>query len=277
MKRSLIFILFTMVTTVAGAGWHIHESDGCALQTRVLAKDYYYFCGAHEAKCHGDWAEDVELQNGFVTWDENGRKESLNGQDYWCCGGHVTSKPTKRKGSASGTPGRWVKAQEGEDFSVTEVKEKVVGGGTCQYIETRDVCGNITSTESQCAEQARQNVVCSSGQYYRTSTKSCTTPCGTGQAYESADSNRCVECAETTTQGVIDVTAPAEDQICRKCNAASELFNPVTRKCVLKSSVTQLSATELLYGKNSRTKSSGKVSEQCWTKFNNEYKDCVLK
>ena len=282
MKRCLVFILFAMITTVVNAAaWFIHDNEGCALYSRFLHKDSYYFCGAQDLKCHGDWAEDVEIEGGFINWYKHGDFAILgdNNEKYWCCNGSVTSDTsaiTKNKSGnkPSGVQGKWVKSTDGQDFSTSTILTKSVGGGTCNYTETRDICGNVKTTESQCAEQTRDNVSCPSGQYYRASSKSCASLCGSGYAYESATSNVCVECAETATQGIIDPTATGENQICRKCNAATQLFNPSSRTCVSKSGA--LSTTELVYGKDSHTKSSGKVSDQCWTKFDADYKKCVL-
>lgn len=286
MKRSLIFILFAMITTASNAWtWHIHDNDGCAIRTRGFVKDDYYFCGAHETKCHGDWAEKSELNNGFVKWYQNGEFASLGDNDevYWCCGGKITSSTTnlKRKDKVSGTVGKWVK---GENFYITrETKTKNISGGTCTYVEMTDICGNVTSTEQECKTQGAANVQCPDGQYFRTSSNSCAKLCDIGYAYESATSNRCVECEETAYQGIVSdtgvyINGEAVDPthaVCRRCNTATSIFDAATRTCIGKPQLTALSMTDLQYGKNAHSRDKS-LSEQCWTKSADEYKKCVL-
>ena len=125
MKKYLTFILFAITTTTANAGWN-GDFVGCAMFTRVFGLDDYYFCGAHEAKCANDWAEEVEL-NKSVKWFKDGDQQEL-GDDhkrYYCCFGEVKSKPTQKKGSATGTPGKWVRA---DDWYKVEPKTISING-----------------------------------------------------------------------------------------------------------------------------------------------------
>jgi len=283
MKRSLIFILFAIITTASHAGWHIYDKEGCALESRFLKKDSYYFCGAHEIRCNNDWAEDVEIKNGYVKWFQNGEFQSLNNEIYWCCDGKITSSTAnlKKKDKVSGTAGKWVK---GENFYITrETKTKNISGGTCTYVETTDICGNVTTTEQECKTQAAANVQCPDGQYFRTSSNSCAKLCDVGYAYESSTSNRCVECEETAYQGIVSdtgvyVNGDAVDPthaVCRRCNTATSIFDAATRTCVGKPQLTALSITDLQYGKNAHSRNKS-LSEQCWTMSADEYKKCVL-
>ena len=282
MKKYLLALFLFIIASSAHAGWHIHERDGCAINVRFMARDYYYFCGAHESKCNGDWAENTELKNGFVEWYTHGQSVMLNGVLYWCCGGEITSdtKKIERKGKPSGTVGRWVAAP---DFylQMPETKTKAFAGGTCSYSEAVDVCNGKQSTEDDCAAQAEQKVTCPDGTFYRASSGSCTKSCEPGYAYESEKSNRCIECRENAHQGIVsdDGTTslamhPAH-KICRQCDASS-FFNPTTKQCIPKANLTALSTMELQYGKDLRTKASKSVSGECWTKYGTEYKGCVL-
>ena len=293
MKKYLIFVLLAVILapcTMYAQTWHVEADTGCALLTRFLNKDEYYFCGAREMKCAGDWAETSEIKNGHIHWYNQKDSETFNNELYWCCDGKVTESATalnakKKKENVAGTPGKWVK---GSTWIVdTQVKEKTVAGGTCTYTETTDICGNVHTNDMDCKnpEIAADMMTCPDGQYYRTSTGSCASLCNPGYAYESRTSNRCVECSETATQGVAhdggstnpdDLTDPMH-QICRKCNVTTQLFNPSTRLCVEKSntnSTTALSMSDLLYGVG-RSKRVN-VSDNCWTKYGEEYRKCVL-
>lgn len=288
MKKCLSIVLFGLMATTANAGWHYE--DGCAIDVRFLARDFYYFCGAHEARCNGDWAEPTELKNGFVKWYDNGEAETFNGTHHWCCGGKVdrSTLPTARKGKASGTPGKWVK---GKDWFVkTETKTKTVAGGTCSYLVKTDICGNVHSEEDTCKTAkvssdgtTSSNVSCPDGQYFRVSSKSCAKLCDSGWAYESAKSNTCVECPENLTQGIVSDTGvnkkntavDPEHKICLKCNPSTQFFNSVTRECVTKSSLTALSVADLQGKTTANNLKKEKVSDQCWTKSGSEYQDCI--
>lgn len=289
MKKYLIFILFAIITSTATANWH-GDFVGCAIFTRAFALDDYYFCGAHEAKCENDWAEEVEL-NKSVKWFEDGDPQELGGDHrrYYCCFGKVTSKPTKKKGSATGTPGKWVRADEKNDWykKIESKTINITGGGTCTYNEYTDVCDRVTDDKDKvCKEQLEKNIICPEGQFFRESSQSCAPQCETGYAYESAKSNKCVACPETNTQGVVDdgystnykLGYPVEPahRICRKCDATNSFLDANTKQCVQKLELKNLSTVELQYGKNARTRGSAKVTDQCWTKYDNEYKDCVL-
>ncbi|MBO7066020.1 MAG: hypothetical protein J6W40_00165 [Alphaproteobacteria bacterium] len=295
MKKCL-FVLFSMMITMnANAvvaelgvaalvinGWHIHPSEGCALQTRFLGKDFYHFCGAQQPVCHGDWAEKKEL-NSTVKWYNYGETAEFNGEQYTCCGegAKVISAPTERKGTATGTPGYWIK---GDHSEVPVIKTKNVAGGTCSYTEEKDVCGKTITTEGTCETQTKKNMTCPEGQYFREASGSCAKLCAAGYAYESKTSNVCVECEETLTQGRVsdDGSTPVNEAvdsvhaICLKCNPATSILDQATRKCVPRPQLTALTMNDLLYGKDGYTKNKN-VSEQCWTKYGNEYKKCVLK
>ena len=293
MKKYLVVLLLAMITTGANAGWHTYPDDGCSIEVWFLGRDHYHFCGAHETRCNGDWAETGELQN-TTHWYNNGQSATLDKTRYWCCGGQVTTstKNLKKKDRVGGTPGKWV---AGTDWIVkSEPKTITVAGGTCTYVETTDICGNVSGKEKcEGTSLTKDTVTCPSGQYYRAG--SCATLCQSGYAYESTTSNRCVECPETSTQGIVsdegstgnEVPSP-EHRVCRKCNASTSLFDPKTKQCIAKTDVqvTALSMNDLVYGKNGRTKkiqpqsvgsaNTHSVSNECWTKFGAEYKKCVL-
>ena len=292
MKKCLSIILFGMMATTANAGWHINANDGCALLPWLWpwhgGTDDYYFCGAHKTVCDGDVASDTESRN--AVWKNHGEWATFDNTVYQCCDGKVTKKPTAggKSSAAEGTPGRWVK---GKDFyTKTETKTKTVAGGTCSYLVKTDICGNVHSEEDTCKTAkvssdgtTSSNVSCPDGQYFRVSSKSCAKLCDSGWAYESANSNTCVECPETLTQGIVsdtgiskkNVDVDPEHKICRKCNPSSQFFNSITRECVSKSSLTALSMTDLQGKTNANAVKKEKVSDQCWTKFGAEYQNCI--
>lgn len=280
MKKYLLGLLFVFMTITANAAWHVEADGGCAVYVRFLAKDDYYFCGAHQPKCNEDWAESNELKSN-TKWYKHGDPVDINGSRYYCCDGSVTTTPTAKKGNAVGTVGRFVK---GTDFlpAKGEPKIKDVAGGKCSYTETVDICGHLHTTEGECTNKPADNVICPDGQYYRESSASCATLCEPGYAYESEKSNRCVECSETSTRGIVsddgknDTNIEQEHRVCRTCPASTSVFDPDTRRCVPKTQLTALSTAELQYGRNGRTRNAKPVSYQCWTKFGQEYKDCVL-
>ncbi len=291
MKKYLIALLCMLVVPSAnaddsvkvsgrysGAFWYIYPNEGCAIGVKGL--DDYYFCGAHEPKCNNDWAENSEIEK-TVHYLENGEVAVLKGEKYWCCGGKVTKKPTKKKDTVTGVKGSWVK---GDSFYISrETKTKNISGGTCTYVETTDICGNVTSTEQECKTQAAANVQCPDGQYFRTSSNSCAKLCDVGYAYESATSNRCVECEETAYQGIVSdtgvyINGEAVDPthaVCRRCNTAASIFDAATRTCIGKPQLTTLSINDLQYGKNAHSRTKP-LKDQCWTKYGDEYKECVL-
>lgn len=290
MKKYLLVVFLAMIALPANAEWQIDSGGGCAHQVWVWpwhsGRDDYYFCGAHTAVCGGDYAEDDELLTS-VVWAEHKQSATIAGSTYWCCGGKVYSKPLGKRGTAMGTPGRWVQGDNW--YKRSDPKEKIIGGATCSYIEKEDVCGNVTPTQEEleklCTKQNTNaadgvSFACPDGQYWRESTNSCAALCGDGQAYESETSNKCVDCAETLHQGIscskgnCGYVIEPEDKICRKCYS-NAFFDPVTRNCVEKTELIALSTTELQYGANAITKGDV-VSKQCWTKYNEDYKNCVL-
>ena len=288
MKRYLLGILLALITLPSNAAWHIYPDDGCAILPWVFpahwGNDDYYFCGAHKTSCNNDNASDNEVKKS-TYWYEHGKPATLNNERYWCCGGKVTSEPKNKNETAKGTPGKWVK---GADWIVnTEPVTEDVGGGKCTYLVTTDICGNKDYSEKDtvCKAQIKDNIKCPDGQHYRASNGTCATLCKTDYAFESKESNRCVECSETSTRGIVsasgdktDINIPPMDRICKTCPAATSIFDPETRECISKNSsqLTALSTTELQYGRNGRTRNAKPVSTQCWTKFGTEYKDCVL-
>jgi hypothetical protein len=211
----------------------------------------------------------------------------MGNRKYWCCKGEVKNRPTQKKTAATGTAGYWVE-NDAEVFTVTTPLTKKIAGGTCSYNKYENVCGEeYDNFDEVCKDKMNENLECPSGQTLRvtsTGNKSCAPVCEPGYAYESITSNRCVECQETSTQGIVhDAGSTAPDdlanpmhQICRKCNAASQFFDAATRTCKNKTDkkVIALSMTDLRYGKGKQKQS--KVADNCWTKFNDEYKDCVL-
>lgn len=274
-----------MVGTNAWGGWHIKGDDGCA-QLKRWGKDEYYFCGSHSFTCDNDPVEQSEIKNNHVHWYDSKDSETFGSVRYWCCDGKVTDtrklNTIDKKDKVAGTPGRWV---EGTDWIVnTEIKTKTVAGGTCTYTETKDICGYTHTNDADCKnpEKAADMVECPDGQYYRVSSGSCVTLCESGYVFESKTSNRCVECSETSTQGIAhdDNSTDSDDladpmhRICRKCNATTQLFNPTTRTCVETTSLKALSMNDLQYGIDSAKKQ--KVSDNCWTKYGEEYRKCVL-
>ena len=292
MKKYLVAFFMILITSTSHAlfnAWHVRADDGCAKYGRFMNKDEYYFCGSHAFSCAGDPIEQSEIKNGHVHWYNYKESESFENALYWCCNGEVTDtralNEINKKDKVAGTPGKWVKGNEW--IVSSEIKTKTVAGGTCTYTETTDICGHVHTNDGDCKNPttASDMMTCPDGQYYRLSSGSCATLCDAGFAYESRTSNRCVECAETSTQGVAhdggstnpDDLADPMHLICRKCNTATQLFNPSTRQCVEKtntSSTTALSMNDLLYGIG-RSKRIN-VSDNCWTKYGEEYKNCVL-
>lgn len=296
MKKFLFGFLFVMAVPswdARASSWYIQQANpydtGCAVYQRFLSNEYY-FCGARTMTCFSSSATDLDVKLDRVHWYKHKDKEILNNELYWCCDGKITESATelakkKKKDSVKGIPGTWVK---GTDWiQKKETKTKAVSGGTCTYVEETDICGHLHSTEENCddPQKAKQMVTCPDGQYYRESSGKCATYCDSGFAYESPLINTCIACSETATQGIVSdeyaanvsqeniyYVAPGH-RMCRKC-AATSFFDSRTRTCVSKSDLQGLSTVDLQYGKNGSKQA--KVSDQCWTKYGVEYKNCVL-
>lgn len=139
---------------------------------------------------------------------------------YVCCGGTADSKA-----------GYWVDVTNTQNAHPTwgmyrAEENRPVGCPSGQYkVVYKNVCGGETVV-SECSS-------CPAGQQMRNGT--CAPICPDGQAYESTSSNKCVDCAQTTNQGV------KKDGTCVSCST-TQFYSPARQDCVNFADMIQVSS-----------------------------------
>ena len=167
----------------------------------------------------------------------DGKYVEKDGAKWWCCGG--------TGGEDNGTTGTF---KSGDKWLTTENVTIEVDGGTCTYQKTTNVCGKVES-DNKCTVPD----TCPRGKVLRN--RKCVDTCLKSQGYESATSNKCVNCSGDDRgvdfTGVCVVcksgqkwngigcegTVVATSDGCK----STEYMSPVSGKCVNKSKNVQYS------------------------------------
>ncbi len=224
-KLIAITVMLTIAAHAAHAGWYQNayintcgvDAERCAIHRLdpdrkwSSSKNGLYMCGNQ----NDVWCCDRDVQGyGYKRTFLHGDAVKLHGAPkMYCCNG------------AWNKVGRWVFA---EKFSETTMKTiELPGGGTCNYPETVDICGNVTPP---CTVPDPKT--CPAGTLYRN--KECVPLCiGDDMAFESPTSNKCIKCEKSLYRG------RSEDGTCTQCNSSNQIFDRSAAACKKKSEFTQ--------------------------------------
>ena len=235
----LLICALTANTAEAKIRWTTGKDTECfrSIDGAKQSTVQYYFCGHQEKKSCGGlrWIVTHKTPQWMVEGD--GKYVEKDGAKWWCCGG--------TGGESSGTTGTF---KSGDQWSTTEDVTIEVDGGTCTYQKTTNVCGKVES-DNKCTVPD----TCPRGKVLRN--RKCVDTCLNSQGYESATSNKCVNCSGDDRgvdfTGVCVVcksgqkwngigcegTVVATSDGCK----STEYMSPVSEKCVNKSKNVQYS------------------------------------
>lgn len=236
-KIFLPLLICALTANTAMAKWYTGFDNECfryingAKQSTVQ----YYFCGKQTESCAGLGHISTHKPSlwYYETDGKKGKYVEKDGTKWWCCYGTTESA------------GKFV---AGNQWSTTENVTIEVDGGTCTYQKTTNVCGKVES-DNKCTVPD----TCPRGKVLRN--RKCVDTCLKSQGYESATSNKCVNCSGDDRgvdfTGVCVVcksgqkwngigcegTVVATSDGCK----STEYMSPVSGKCVNKSKNVQYS------------------------------------
>ena len=195
--------IFIINQTFAGS-FFTNSAKECYADTSGI--NSFWFCGAQSESCSGKKARKYNRKH----WYYHGEYFEHDGIKYWCCNG---------SGSGSGT------FVESSAWSYQAIRTKELTNGTCNYIVTINICGQVTGTPCTKPDKCNENTVLRN--------EECIFVCEGTSAFESYQSNTCVDCPTTNYQGI------NEDFVCTKCDPELYFFNKKTKKCEPKENFTQ--------------------------------------
>ena len=210
------------------------DSNECYIETDN--RDSAWFCGKHDRTCKQEMDDDH-----YVYTLLHGDSFSYDSVKAWCCGGSLTET------------GYFVQQQ---NWTTSETITVQLTNGTCTYQRKTNACGEVVS-DTPCTEPTN----CTGNTLKRNG--ECITPCGANDgnmAFESASSNKCIECPTSASQGI------DSNDICTKCNSATEIWDTKTKKCI-----SRAEAAEKYHPVSNET------MKKCWQCPNNEhFKKCAI-
>ena len=214
------FVVLYPLICYGGGKFYTNSNVECYVDTWPdykpynTTKDHFWFCGSQGQSCKGN---KVNKSNG-VTWNMHGdyfewKHHGALGK-YWCCGGTGSKAGRYYQGD------NWITKSE----TVTET----LPNGKCTWVRKTNICGQIDNPDDKCTEATGE---CTTG--FISHNGKCVAACADGQAFASATSSACVECASSSTQGI-------RKNVCIKCEA-NQFFDKTTLSCIARSSKLQVS------------------------------------
>ena len=247
LRKLFVVMICAVLTanTAMAASWTVGKNNECYRKGAGWYKDVkYYYCGKQTKSCAG-LAQTAGMQHEFFYESEANNHFTRDGTTYWCCGG------TRDKAGEFKT---------GDKRYTTEEKEKSVGGGTCKYTVTTDICGPVTGEECTVPTE------CPSGQVVRDgkcATKTSTEPKKSDDSCtgltKGLDANgkcvkctgtdyifnlflqKCEYCPETETQGV------DKAQFCIDCSKNNMVWDKNRKLCVEKQDTQKITSATKQY------------------------------
>jgi len=259
--RKFLFAVILCFLPVVGFGakFYTNSAEECWVRSGTGITTTNWYCGSQTHSCAGHEAgkkENVhDLRNHEVfstTGTCGGKNNTCDSLYYMCCGG-TDSRSGKFKAISKS---QYDNRSKENDESVT----LQVNGGTCTYTKkTHAICGDVTD-DPKCTEATD----CSAGFILRHG--KCLPDCTDGKGFDGQDSDTCVDCARTTSQGTMYNSAKTKDKdigtICIKCHPDTQLFKE-GRGCI------SLDEAEAKY--------TNHEFQQCWKCANNNTRleDCI--
>lgn len=246
---ALFAIVFTPSLSHAGdhkAGDYKGVNQSCFYDSKHGKNGWrYYFCGAGGKgdNCAGKEAGGRSKAQGgtdeITTLKRLERFTFLTApNDSYCC-----CSPK------NGTVGRFVKpVNDSNCYTNDEPREEIINKGNgkfCKELIYKTVCGDEERIKCSDDEDTWGDY-CEQGTKWRGN--ECAPICTGDTVYENKDSNKCIQCPTTSTQGRKDKDAknkPLTDPYCVKCNASSHVFDKENQECVAKTAVPQYSKSDM--------------------------------
>ena len=249
MKKILLSVaVATLFAANAYADFLQDSANGCYVDTK--GTNTFWFCGKAPEKCSDKKVKGFHKKNYLYNGDYFDR----NGTRYWCCGGSATAH------------GRFTTTSTSTPWSTSETATKSTAAGTCTYVKTTNVCGDVTGDCSVASDgsNAASESTLSDAQSCELQNKLwrnnvCVEYCVAPKAFASTSSNSCIDCETTNFQGI-------SGDVCVKCDPGSQLFDKTSRRCVDKSYWPKYSrsAMETCYACTSNT-----LFQECVKLFSN--------
>ena len=235
----LLICALTANTAEAKIRWTTGKDTECfrSIDGSKQSTVQYYFCGHQTKSCGGlRWIVTHKTPQWMVEGD--GKYVEKDGAKWWCCDGTGDEN--------DGDTGIF---KSGDQWSTTEDVTIEVEGGTCTYQKTTNVCGKVES-DNKCTVPD----TCPRGKVLRN--RKCVDTCLNSQGYESATSNKCVNCSGddrgVDSTGVCVVCKNGQNWNGTKCEGtvvatndgckSTEYKSPLSEKCVSKSKNVQYSS-----------------------------------
>ncbi len=172
-KIFLVVICAVLATNTAMAITTGYKDECFRTKDGSGAKNVHYWnCGKQSAdSCRGLVRTKSMKKHDYY----HGNSLTLEGVTYICCHGSTSVQ------------GKWIKGTQQKTYYDKTID---VGGGTCTYKITHDICDDA-DTGTPCTVPD----TCPSGKILRN--KECATLCSSGQGFQSATSNTCIACSGT--------------------------------------------------------------------------------
>ena len=233
----VISIVLSAGTVYAEPKNGFDTNNKCYLETDGTGSAW--FCGSQIERCKQKMGKRHNIH-----WLYHGQSFTYGSVKAWCCDGSLTEK------------GYFV---EQENWTTSETITVQLANGTCTYQKITNACGEITDNPCTEPTNCTGNTIKRNGE--------CIAPCGANDgnmAYESATSNKCIECPTNASQGIIN--NGGANPICTKCNSTTEIWDADTKKCISRAEVAK-----------KYHQISSATMKKCWQCPNNEFfKTCAL-
>lgn len=194
-------VLFLFSRGANAGGWLAGPSGACWVNTD--GTNSFYYCGNQESGCAG---KNERANHSKKTYYHNDT-ETISGQSYACCGGDAN------------TMGKWQLSQKKEEKKRVEFEN-----GYCEYTEVTKPCGEVTDNAQECTFPTG----CYDGYEIIKGTNGdkCVLKCPDNYARESIDSEKCIDCEITDSQGIDN------NGVCVSCERGREFWDSDNKKCV---------------------------------------------
>ena len=234
LRKIFMVVICAVLTANAAmaASWTVGKNNECYRKGAGWYKNVkYYYCGKQTKSCAG-LAQTAGMQHEFFYESEANNHFTRDGTTYWCCGG------TRDKAGEFKT---------GDKRYTTEEKEKSVGGGTCKYTVTTDICGPVTGeecmvpTECPSGQVVRDGkcVACSGEDKGVDASGNCKT-CASGQIWDSG--TKACKDKPQEEESASEETESSDESGTETAQCQSpEYLSPKSGKCVSKSAAKQYS------------------------------------
>jgi len=218
-----IFVTVFFVAECMAGSTRFDTNNERSCYHRGDKNDDWYYCGYQTKSCNNKEPGKKAVLHDIRNHGDFFSRGSCTGGDcplryFICCGGTNSRSGSFKEVTAEQYDNR----SKENDESVT----LQVNGGTCTYTKkTHAICGDVTS-DPKCTEATD----CNAGFILRHG--KCLPDCTDGKGFDGQDSDTCVDCARTTSQGTMYNSVKADGRdigtVCIKCHPDTQLFKEGT-------------------------------------------------